>query len=508
MHTFQRLARHAMATAAIGFVALLAGCGGAGESLNPPPSPPLGSIIYTASLIGAQENPPSLTAATGVATLAVNVATGELSGSITTTGMTGNAAHFHLGNAGSNGPVVLPLSESSAGSGIWVVASGTILSTDLRAALASGSLYANVHSVSFPGGQIRGQMAVTTRTASMTGTQENPPVTTPASGNAILAVEPNTRALTARMTLSGMSATAAHIHEAAIGINGPVIVPMTETAAGSGIWTAAAGATLTPTQYQSFLAGNLYFNAHSTAFPGGEVRGQIGTDITDVRLAADQEVPPVASAETATARIIVDPITLLASGSITTSVPAVAAHIHTGVFGANGPVTFPFTRVGTSNVWTMAPTTMTTAQYRSYLFGDMYVNVHSAAFPGGELRGQIGKVIRTGNLSAAQEVPTNASTATGRGRAEFDPISGAFRVNMTTSGITATVAHIHTGAIGANGGVTVGFVQTSPGVWSAAANARLTQAQATAFAADGMYFNVHSVAFPGGEIRAQANGRD
>ncbi len=508
MHTTQRLSHRLMALVAIGFASLLAGCGGSSESVAPPPSPPLGSIIYTASLVGAQENPPALTAATGVATLSVNVATGELSGSIATTGMTGNAAHFHLGNAGSNGPVILPLSESSAGSGIWVVASGTILSTDLRAALAGGSLYANVHSVSFPGGQIRGQMGVVTRTTTMTGTQENPSVTTIASGTAIIAVEPSTRALTARMTLSGMTAVAAHIHEAAIGSNGPVIVPMTETAAGSGIWTAAAGATLTPTQYQSLLAGNLYFNAHSTAFPGGEIRGQIGTDVTDVRLTADQEVPPAASVETATARITVDPITLLASGSITTSVPATAAHIHTGVFGANGPVTFPFTRVGTSNVWTMAPTTMTTAQYRSFLFGDMYVNVHSAAFPGGELRGQIGKVIRTGNLSATQEVPTNASTATGRGRAEFDPITGAFTVNMTTSGMTATVAHIHTGAIGANGGVTVGFVQSASGVWNAAANARLTQTQATTFAADGMYFNAHSAAFPGGEIRAQANGRD
>ncbi len=486
----------------------LPGCSSGDGNITPPPAPSPGSLVYTASLTGAQENPPVLTAATGTATVTLNVATGELTGSVVTTGITATAAHFHLGGAGTNGPIVIPLTETSAGSGTWGVAAGTILSIDLRAALASGSLYANVHSVSFPGGQIRGQVGVITRTAILTASQENPPFASTATGNAILAVEPNTRALTARIVTSGITATAAHIHEAVQGVNGSIIVPLTETAAGSGIWVSAAGASLTASQYQSLLAGNLYFNVHSLASPGGEIRGQIGLDVTDVTMTADQQVPPAASTATASARILVDPISLVASGSMTTTVPATAAHIHTALFGVNGGVTFPFTRVGTSNVFTMPNTTLTLAQYRSLLFGDMYINVHSATFPGGELRGQIGKVIRTGNPSGAQEVPANASAASGRARADFDPISAAFTVSATHSSMTATAAHIHTGAAGTNGGVTVGFVQNPPGVWTAAANARLTPAQAATFAGDGMYFNFHSATFPGGEIRAQATGRD
>ncbi len=487
---------------------VLNGCNGGDAYVPPPPEATITSLTYTAALTGAQENPPALTSATGTASFKLNLSSGELTGSVVTSGIAGNAAHLHLGNAGSNGPVVIPLIESPTGSGIWAVAANTILSTDLRIALPSGALYANVHSTSFPGGQIRGQVGVTTRTATLTASQENPGTGSAATGTAVLAVEPSARSLTARLVTNGVAGVAAHIHEGAVGANGPVIVPLTETAPGSGVWVSAPGATLTASQYQSLLAGNLYFNVHSPGSPGGESRGQIGIDVIDVTLSGNQEVPPNASTETATARILIDPITLIASGSITTSAPAVAAHIHTGAFGAAGPVTFPFTKSATNNaVWTMPTTTLTLAQYRSLLSGDMYANVHSATFPGGELRGQIGKVIRTANLSSSQEVPTNASVATGRGRAEFDPVTGSFAVNMTTTGMTATAGHMHTGAIGASGPVTVPFVLNS-GVWSASPTQKLNAAQAAAFSADGMYFNAHSATFPGGEIRGQANGRD
>ena len=504
-----RLNRFAIALFSVMSALVLSACSGGSSYVAPPPEMPLSSLTYSASLTGAQENPPALTAATGTASFKINLTTGELTGSIVTSGLAGTAAHLHLGSAGLNGPVVIPLAETSPGSGTWVVAANTILSTDLRIALPSGSLYANVHSASFPGGQIRGQVGVTTRTAQLTSSQENPGTGSSANGNGILAVEPSGRGLTARLVTTGLAGTAAHIHEGAVGSNGPVIVPLTETAAGSGIWVSPAGATLTASQYQSMLAGNLYFNVHSATSPGGEIRGQIGLDVIDVTLSGNQEVPPVASLETATARILVDPITLVASGTITTSAPAVAAHIHTGAFGVAGPVTFPFAKAGTTSaVWTMPNTTLTATQYRALLVGDMYANVHSATFPGGELRGQIGKIIRTGNLSSAQEVPTNASTATARARADFDPITGSFVANVAITGATATAVHIHTGAIGSNGPVTVGFTQTSPGVWKTPSTAKLTAAQAAAFAADGMYFNAHSATFPGGEIRAQANGRD
>ena len=68
---------------------------------------------------------------------------------------------------------------------------------------------------------------------------------------------------------------------------------------------------------------------------------------------------------------------------------ATAAHIHEGAAGSNGPVIVPFTKIS-ENVF-VAPegARLTEAQYASYKAGNLYVNVHSAKYPGGEVRSQI-----------------------------------------------------------------------------------------------------------------------
>jgi len=109
-------------------------------------------------------------------------------------------------------------------------------------------------------------------TVTMVGTNEVPPVTTTATGSGTVTINPD-HTVTAKITVTGMTATAAHIHEAAAGANGPVIVPFTKTA--DNVFEAPAGAKLTDAQYASYKAGNLYVNAHSAAHPGGEIRAQL-----------------------------------------------------------------------------------------------------------------------------------------------------------------------------------------------------------------------------------------
>lgn len=78
------------------------------------------------------------------------------------------------------------------------------------------------------------------------------------------------------------------------------------------------------------------------------------------------------------------------SGSVTTTgVAAVAAHIHVGAAGKNGPVIVPLAKTS-DNVWAVpAGAKLTDAQYESFKAGDLYVNVHSAKYKGGEIRGQL-----------------------------------------------------------------------------------------------------------------------
>jgi len=106
----------------------------------------------------------------------------------------------------------------------------------------------------------------------LSGSNEVPPVTTTASGTGTVTVGDD-RSVKANVTVTGMTATASHIHEGAAGSNGPVIVPFTKT--GDNTFAAPEGAKLTEAQYASYKAGNLYVNVHSAKSPGGEVRAQL-----------------------------------------------------------------------------------------------------------------------------------------------------------------------------------------------------------------------------------------
>src|SRR5437763_300403 len=98
----------------------------------------------------------------------------------------------------------------------------------------------------------------------LSGSAEVPPVTTTATGTAMITINPD-RSVKANVTVSGMTATASHIHEGAPGTNGPVIVPFTKT--GDNAFAAGADAKLTEAQYAAYKAGNLYVNVHSAKNP-------------------------------------------------------------------------------------------------------------------------------------------------------------------------------------------------------------------------------------------------
>jgi hypothetical protein len=107
-----------------------------------------------------------------------------------------------------------------------------------------------------------------------------------------------------------------------------------------------------------------------------------------VILAGDQEVPPVKSAGTGTGMIIVDADKSVSGSVTTTGIAGTAAHVHEGATGKNGPVIIPLTKNG--DTYAVPPgAKLTDAQFASYQAGNLYVNVHTAANPGGEIRAQL-----------------------------------------------------------------------------------------------------------------------
>jgi hypothetical protein len=119
--------------------------------------------------------------------------------------------------------------------------------------------------------------------------------------------------------------------------------------------------------------------------------GAAFADKMKATLDAKSEVPPNTSAATGTADVDFDPASKKLSWKITYSGltgPATAAHFHgPGEPGKNAGVAVPISNPGTSPVEGSA--TLTDAQAADLVAGKYYINFHTAANPGGEIRGQV-----------------------------------------------------------------------------------------------------------------------
>jgi hypothetical protein len=120
--------------------------------------------------------------------------------------------------------------------------------------------------------------------------------------------------------------------------------------------------------------------------------GQAANETYHGTLSAAAEVPPVTSSGTGTASVTLDPASKQISYNVTysgLSGPAAAAHIHCGAAaGANAGVAVPFPKADSPIT---GSATLTDAQMADLQGGKCYVNIHTAANKGGEIRAQLMK---------------------------------------------------------------------------------------------------------------------
>ncbi len=108
-----------------------------------------------------------------------------------------------------------------------------------------------------------------------------------------------------------------------------------------------------------------------------------------LRLYGSSEVPPADTQAYGTAVVNIAPdrsvsVTLSVIGMVPT-----AAHIHEGAPGTNGPIVVPLRKISDAGFVAADSARLTEAQYAAYKAGNLYINVHSARYPGGEVRAQI-----------------------------------------------------------------------------------------------------------------------
>jgi len=239
------------------------------------------------------------------------------------------------------------------------------------------------------------QAATSTLVAQLSHANEVPPTATTTTGTAHVTVDNVANKVCVTLELQNQTignVTAMHIHTGAAGVNGAVVIPFTPGE--------SACANPTAQQVSDLLANpaGFYFNIHTAANAGGEARGQLAAvapSPTPKTLKANlsnlNEVPPNNSGTTGTATVTVDSATNQVCVMLTlqgqTIDKVVAMHIHPGAAGVNGPVVIPFTP-GANSCANPSPSAKQVADLLANPAG-FYFNIHTAANPNGEARGQL-----------------------------------------------------------------------------------------------------------------------
>ncbi len=473
----------------------------------------LPNLLFSARLSGSQEVPSVMTDASGIGgfllnttrdTIWVNIHVNMLSGPIT-------AIHIHEGEMGMNGDVVTNLGEMVEENRVQ----GFITDFDLNKFI-TGAYYVNVHTDANPAGEIRGQILFETDPtllANITGDQEVPAVMTDARGNGVFTLVNNQSMLQVRVVVDGLSGPimGAHLHLGAAGSNGPVVSDLTPMVEGNTIV-----AEVDPSDFLTeLIAGNIYLNIHTADNMDGEIRGQLNWAkalVIDSWLNGAQEVPAVEEDGAGVAAMWMNPSwdTLYYDIQVTQLSGMIdMAHIHTGAIGENGGVLVNLTDdiMGNRIMGFVAGDDLTSGLIDELLWGTTYINVHTMAYPSGEIRGQNLRLARDGysfDMCGNQVDPSLDLMSYGGGILSIDRWATNAHLMFTTTDLTGpiTAAHLHDGMMGENGPVLYD-VTASISNGSGYSYFEIDSANTSKIKMGEVYLNVHTSAFPDGELRGQ-----
>jgi hypothetical protein len=240
----------------------------------------------------------------------------------------------------------------------------------------------------------------------LSGEQEVPPHASPARGGCYGQLDTAAASFALVCTHDVVDATITDIHRGAAGVNGPVVFDLGDPASPiEATWTG-----MTPADIADLQAGNLYLNIHTSGRPSGEIRGQIlprTVDNFSFPANAAQEVPPTDSTATGncTADLANDASSLLVQCSHDAPSPT-NIHLHAAPPGQDGPVVFDFNHLVNPSSGNVPMTPRLIADFAA---GFLYVNIHSATYTEGEIRGQL--IAGSPAVVGSSAIPTLAEWA-------------------------------------------------------------------------------------------------
>jgi glucose/arabinose dehydrogenase len=356
---------------------------------------------------------------------------------------------------------------------------------------------------------------------SLSGAAEVPPTGSAATGFGLLSLEGNT--LTFNIRYSGLSgpAIAAHIHGAAkTSVSTGVqidLAPFNGGAFGSS-GSISGMVIVSDAQKAMILAGQTYVNFHTANNPGGEIRGQIAPVLMQISLKDSNEHPALNTGGNGLGELA------LVGNQLTFNITyrglsgsAIAAHIH-------GPASMsqdasvlvdlaPYNGGAFGSSGTLSGTvTLTPSQLASVIDGSTYVNFHTTAHAGGEIRGQIlpqaTAVPFTAPLTGLSEQPAITNSANGSAFFSLEGNALTFSINYGNLSSAATAAAIYGSASSSQtGAIQIDLAPFNGGAFGAkgtfAGTAILTPEQREMILGGLTYLNISTTANPSGEIRGQ-----
>ncbi|MDX5320893.1 MAG: CHRD domain-containing protein, partial [Bacteroidota bacterium] len=228
-------------------------------------------------------------------------------------------------------------------------------------------------------------------------------------------------------------------------------------------------------------------------------------------LNGSQEVPPVAGNATGVASFYLnatrDTLCVRASWHGLTG-EASGVHIHSGAMGENGDVLVNLSNdISGNQIYArITGSDLTAGLITSLLSGNTYLNIHTAANLGGEIRGQIQVEADPGfyaYLTTSQETtPVMGSNAVGFAVMKASRNKKSLWIELIGDSLTATPsgAHIHYGAMGMSGGVILNLSSLIDGN-RIAGTLEVTPGLIDTLMSGMAYINLHTTMNPGGEIR-------
>ncbi len=221
-----------------------------------------------------------------------------------------------------------------------------------------------------------------------------------------------------------------------------------------------------------------------------------------------QEVPPIPEPGGTATLTLNDDGTELTYDISVVGIPEVsAAHFHNAPAGENGGVAFGLEGAiegdswVSAGVWTEIPAEMADA-IRS---GEIYINVHTADYGGGEIRGQVlGEGADfSASLERAQVGPAIPDPG---GTASLSLDGSALTYEIQVWGLPNIAAsHFHNAPAGENGGVAQGLEGdfNADGVWVSSGVWDVPSDMMDALTSGEIYINIHTPDYGSGEVRGQ-----